>query len=95
MWPTQTSSFASKQRYSYLTLQHRDLSMSGAVEMLVGVVEGLLFLHAHGWLHAGISSHALHLVSTNHAKLGSFQHAIQQQAKVNNNCTIVVLMLIA
>ncbi|KAF2358352.1 Serine-threonine/tyrosine-protein kinase catalytic domain [Trinorchestia longiramus] len=67
--------------YHHLHVMHRDLSVAGAVDMLVGVVEGLLFLHAHGWLHSGLSSHALHLVSTSHAKLGSFQHAIQQQAK--------------
>ncbi|KAA0202442.1 hypothetical protein HAZT_HAZT001399 [Hyalella azteca] len=67
--------------YHHLHVMHRDLSMGGAVDILVGVVEGLLFLHAHGWLHSGLSSHALHLVSTSHAKLGSFQHAIQQQAK--------------
>ncbi|XP_071534113.1 uncharacterized protein [Panulirus ornatus] len=67
--------------YHHLHVQHHDLSVGGAVDILVGVVEALLFLHAHNWLHTALSSHALHLVSTNHAKLGGFEFAIEMHGK--------------
>lgn len=67
--------------YHHLHVQHRDLSIGGAVDILVGLVEALLFLHAHGWLHAALSSHALHLISTNHAKLGAFEFAMEMHGK--------------
>ncbi|KAG7168206.1 Inactive serine/threonine-protein kinase TEX14-like, partial [Homarus americanus] len=67
--------------YHHLHVQHRDLSVGGAVDILVGVVEALLFLHAHNWLHTALSSHALHLVSMNHAKLGGFEFALEMHGK--------------
>ncbi|XP_069156721.1 uncharacterized protein [Procambarus clarkii] len=67
--------------YHHLHVEHRDLSVGGAVDILVGVVEALLFLHAHNWLHTALSSHALHLVSTNHAKLGGFEFAIEMHGQ--------------
>lgn len=67
--------------YHHLHVQHRDLSVGGAVEMLLGVVEALIFLHAHNWLHAAVTSHALHLVSTHHAKLGGFEFAMEMHGK--------------
>lgn len=67
--------------YHHLHVQHRDLNVGGAVDILVGLVEAMLFLHAHGWLHTAVSSHALHLVSTSHAKLGAFEFALEMQGK--------------
>ncbi|KAK7084058.1 hypothetical protein SK128_012904 [Halocaridina rubra] len=67
--------------YHHLHVEHRDLSIGGAVDILVGTVEALLFLHAHGWLHAALSSHALHLISKNHAKLGAFEFAMEMHGK--------------
>lgn len=67
--------------YHHLHVEHRDLSLGGAVEVLVGVVEALMFLHAHNWLHTAVSSHALHLVSTHHAKLGGFEFAMEMHGK--------------
>ncbi|KAK8742543.1 hypothetical protein OTU49_001943 [Cherax quadricarinatus] len=67
--------------YHHLHVEHRDLSVGGTVDILVGVVEALLFLHAHNWLHTALSSHALHLVTTNHAKLGGFEFAIEMHGK--------------
>ncbi|XP_076045534.1 uncharacterized protein LOC143027818 isoform X2 [Oratosquilla oratoria] len=67
--------------YHHLHVQHRDLSLVGAVDVLIGVCEALLFLHAHGWLHNALSSHALHLVSLSHAKLGGFEYALETQTK--------------
>lgn len=67
--------------YHHLHVQHRDLSIGGAIDILVGLVEALLFLHAHGWFHAALSSHALHLISTNHAKLGVFEFALEMHGK--------------
>ncbi|XP_068214479.1 inactive serine/threonine-protein kinase TEX14-like isoform X5 [Palaemon carinicauda] len=67
--------------YHHLHVQHRDLNIGGAVDILVGLVEALLFLHAHGWLHSALSSHSLHLISTSHAKLGAFEFAMEMHGK--------------
>ena len=49
--------------------------------MLTGITEALMFLHAHKWLHAGLSSHSLHLITLSHAKLGGFEHALEMHKK--------------
>lgn len=67
--------------YHHLHVQHRDLSIGGAIDILIGTVEALLFLHAHGWLHCALSSHSLHLISANHAKLGAFEFAMEMHGK--------------
>ncbi|KAL7644459.1 UNVERIFIED_CONTAM: hypothetical protein RMT77_005291 [Armadillidium vulgare] len=67
--------------YHHLHVQHHDLSVGGAVDILIGLVEALLFMHAHGWYHCGLSSHALHLISLGSAKLGGFEYAFESQVK--------------
>lgn len=65
-------------------LQHRDLLVGGAVDILIGLVEALLFMHAHGFFHCGLSSHAIHLVALSNAKLGGFEYAFESKVKVGD-----------
>ena len=46
-----------------------------ALTLLRQICEALLFVHHSGLVHCGVTSHAMHLISPEVAKLGNFEYA--------------------
>lgn len=47
------------------------------------MVDALIYLHSHKWLHCAITSHAVQLIGPNVAKLSAFEYAIEDKEEVS------------
>ncbi|XP_040579001.1 uncharacterized protein [Lepeophtheirus salmonis] len=77
----------------YYCLHEKDCmpKIKNAVDIILQIVDALIYLHSHGWLHCSLTSHAVHLVGPNVAKLSSFELAVEDKEETRRNRTFDLL----